>query len=94
MIPFDTIQYFSVQYNLIIFQGMLSFFSFFCIKVQGHLKNLVEEHFRGEMDVVIKDPILFGDYRCALSETEPRVYEDIQDYDASKALFQVFWVIN
>lgn len=42
----------------------------------------------------MKDPILFGDYRCALSETEPRVYEDIQDYDASKALFQVLWVIN
>lgn len=46
------------------------------------------------MDVVLKDPILFGDYRCALSETEPRVYEDIQDYDASKALFQVLWVIK
>uniref|UniRef100_A0A669C7U5 Dynein axonemal heavy chain 10 n=1 Tax=Oreochromis niloticus TaxID=8128 RepID=A0A669C7U5_ORENI len=27
------------------------------------------------------DPILFGDYRTALSDTEPRVYEDIQDYD-------------
>lgn len=37
----------------------------------------------------MRDPILFGDYRTALSETEPRVYEDIQDYDASKALFQV-----
>lgn len=41
------------------------------------------------MEAVMKDPILFGDYRLALSETEPRVYEDIQDYDASKALFQV-----
>lgn len=37
----------------------------------------------------MKDPILFGDYRLALRETETRVYEDIQDYDASKALFQV-----
>lgn len=46
------------------------------------------------MEIAMKDPILFGDYRCALSETEPRVYEDIQDYDASKALFQVLWVIN
>lgn len=46
------------------------------------------------MEAVMKDPILFGDYRLALSETEPRVYEDIQDYDASKALFQVLWVIN
>lgn len=41
------------------------------------------------MEAVMRDPILFGDYRTALSETEPRVYEDIQDYDASKALFQV-----
>ncbi|XP_075882096.1 dynein axonemal heavy chain 10-like isoform X2 [Nelusetta ayraudi] len=56
--------------------------------VQGHIKNLVEEHFRTEIEIAMKDPILFGDYRCALSETEPRVYEDIQDYDASKALFQ------
>lgn len=68
-------------------------YALFCTKVQSHLKNLVEEHFRTEMEVVIKDPILFGDYRCALSETEPRVYEDIQDYDASKALFQVLWEI-
>lgn len=37
----------------------------------------------------MRDPILFGDYRTALSVSDPRVYEDIQDYDASKALFQV-----
>ncbi|XP_071339029.1 dynein axonemal heavy chain 10 [Trachinotus anak] len=56
--------------------------------VQGHIKNLIEEHFKSEMEAVMRDPILFGDYRTALGETEPRVYEDIQDYDASKALFQ------
>ncbi|XP_074525804.1 dynein axonemal heavy chain 10 [Halichoeres trimaculatus] len=56
--------------------------------VQGHIKNLVEEHFKSDMEAVMRDPILFGDYRTALSETEPRVYEDMQDYDASKALFQ------
>ncbi|XP_031164939.2 dynein heavy chain 10, axonemal [Sander lucioperca] len=56
--------------------------------VQGHIKNLIEEHFKSDMEAVMRDPILFGDYRTALSETEPRVYEDIQDYDASKALFQ------
>lgn len=37
----------------------------------------------------MRDPILFGDYSNALSETEPRVYEDLEDYDASKALFLV-----
>ncbi|KAK2902109.1 hypothetical protein Q8A73_011855 [Channa argus] len=56
--------------------------------VQGLIKNLVEQHFNSDMEAVMRDPILFGDYRTALSETEPRVYEDIQDYDASKALFQ------
>uniref|UniRef100_UPI0037E7F8F2 dynein axonemal heavy chain 10 n=1 Tax=Semicossyphus pulcher TaxID=241346 RepID=UPI0037E7F8F2 len=56
--------------------------------VQGHIKNLIEEHFKSDMEAVMRDPILFGDYRTALSETEPRVYEDMQDYDASKALFQ------
>uniref|UniRef100_A0A3P8UAE7 Dynein axonemal heavy chain 10 n=1 Tax=Amphiprion percula TaxID=161767 RepID=A0A3P8UAE7_AMPPE len=56
--------------------------------VQGHIKNLIEEHFKSEMEAVMRDPILFGDYRTALSDTEPRVYDDIQDYDASKAFFQ------
>ncbi|KAL6114194.1 dnah10 [Pungitius sinensis] len=56
--------------------------------LQGHLRNLIEEHFKSDVEAVMRDPILFGDYRTALSETEPRVYEDIQDYDASKALFQ------
>lgn len=37
----------------------------------------------------MKDPILFGDYMTALSESEPRIYDDIQDYEAAKALFQV-----
>ncbi|KAG9262045.1 dynein heavy chain 10, axonemal [Astyanax mexicanus] len=56
--------------------------------VQGHIKSLIQEHFGSELDSAMRDPILFGDYRTALSESEPRVYEDIQDYDACKALFQ------
>ncbi|KAM4616801.1 dynein axonemal heavy chain 10 [Polymixia lowei] len=56
--------------------------------VQGHIKNLIDEHFKSDLEAAMRDPILFGDYRTALSESEPRVYEDIQDYDASKALFQ------
>lgn len=50
---------------------------------------LVDEHFKFDMEAVMKDPILFGDYSNALDETEPRVYKDIIDYEASKALFQV-----
>ncbi|CAH2295752.1 dynein heavy chain 10, axonemal [Pelobates cultripes] len=56
--------------------------------VQGHLEHLIAEHFPADLEHAMKDPILFGDYRTAMQEGEPRVYEDIQDYDASKALFQ------
>ncbi|XP_077456872.1 dynein axonemal heavy chain 10-like [Stigmatopora argus] len=56
--------------------------------VQGLVRNLVETHFKENMEDVMRDPILFGDYRSALSETETRVYEDLLDYEACKALFQ------
>lgn len=35
----------------------------------------------------MREPILFGDYRNSLTG-EPRVYEDVVDYEASKALFE------
>uniref|UniRef100_A0A2K5ZE43 Dynein axonemal heavy chain 10 n=1 Tax=Mandrillus leucophaeus TaxID=9568 RepID=A0A2K5ZE43_MANLE len=57
--------------------------------VQQHLGDLVTEHFNDDVEVVMRDPILFGDFRMALHEGEPRIYEDIQDYEAAKALFQV-----
>ncbi|XP_025789014.1 dynein heavy chain 10, axonemal [Puma concolor] len=56
--------------------------------VQDHIGNLVMEHFNDDMEVVMRDPILFGDFRTALQEEETRIYEDIQDYEAAKALFQ------
>ncbi|NXA03996.1 DYH10 protein, partial [Sapayoa aenigma] len=56
--------------------------------VQGHIKTLVEEHFTDDSEHAMRDPVLFGDFRTALNEAEPRVYEDIQDYDVAKALFQ------
>ncbi|CAG08487.1 unnamed protein product, partial [Tetraodon nigroviridis] len=61
--------------------------------VQGLITKLVDEHFESDMEAVLTDPVLFGDYSNALSETEPRVYEDILDYEASKILFQVPQVI-
>ena len=36
----------------------------------------------------MRDPLLFGDYRTALQPDQPRVYEDIQDYEAAKGLFE------
>ncbi|KAB1255183.1 Dynein heavy chain 10; axonemal [Camelus dromedarius] len=56
--------------------------------VQGHIGSLVAEHFNDDVEVVMRDPILFGDFRTALHEEETRIYEDIQDYEAAKALFQ------
>uniref|UniRef100_A0A2K5ZE37 Dynein axonemal heavy chain 10 n=1 Tax=Mandrillus leucophaeus TaxID=9568 RepID=A0A2K5ZE37_MANLE len=61
--------------------------------VQQHLGDLVTEHFNDDVEVVMRDPILFGDFRMALHEGEPRIYEDIQDYEAAKALFQVFEIL-
>ncbi|XP_038229191.1 dynein axonemal heavy chain 10 [Dermochelys coriacea] len=56
--------------------------------VQGHIQGLIQECYKDDLEQVMRDPILFGDFRMALNEGEPRVYEDIQDYDAAKALFQ------
>ncbi|XP_043835576.1 dynein axonemal heavy chain 10 [Dromiciops gliroides] len=56
--------------------------------VQDHIQALVQEHFAEDLEFVMRDPILFGDFRMALHEGEPRIYEDIQDYEAAKALFQ------
>ncbi|XP_077015711.1 dynein axonemal heavy chain 10 isoform X3 [Tamandua tetradactyla] len=56
--------------------------------VQDHIRSLVKEHFNDHLEVVMRDPILFGDFRMALHEEGARIYEDIQDYEAAKALFQ------
>ncbi|XP_021370512.1 dynein heavy chain 10, axonemal-like isoform X1 [Mizuhopecten yessoensis] len=56
--------------------------------VMKSLQTLVEDNYKSYVDMVMKDPILFGDYRTALEDSEPRLYEDIQDYDASQALFK------
>nr|XP_044631957.1 dynein axonemal heavy chain 10 isoform X1 [Equus asinus] len=56
--------------------------------VQERIGNLIMEHFEDDAEVAMRDPILFGDFRMALHEEETRIYEDIQDYEAAKALFQ------
>uniref|UniRef100_H3DEJ9 Dynein axonemal heavy chain 10 n=1 Tax=Tetraodon nigroviridis TaxID=99883 RepID=H3DEJ9_TETNG len=72
---------------LVCFQVFKMLF-FLYMQVQGLITKLVDEHFESDMEAVLTDPVLFGDYSNALSETEPRVYEDILDYEASKILFQ------
>lgn len=36
----------------------------------------------------MRDPLLYGDYRNAANEDEPRFYEDLLDYEAVFYLFQ------
>ena len=54
------------------------------------MKKLVDEEpqFKPSIEYVFRDPVMFGDYRNALELGEPRIYEDLQDYEASKALFE------
>ena len=60
--------------------------------VSGQLTQLLSEtlgqHSQSWTEYVLRDPVLFGDYRNALEADAPRLYEDVQDYDAAKALFQ------
>ena len=58
-----------------------------CPTAQGHIEQLIDEHFSGQKEYALKDPLLFGDYRTALNPDVPRLYEDIQDYEAVKAIF-------
>ena len=54
------------------------------------MKRLTDEipEFKPHGEYIFRDPILFGDYRNALEIGEPRIYEDMQDYEAAKALFE------
>ncbi|XP_005112302.2 dynein heavy chain 10, axonemal [Aplysia californica] len=57
--------------------------------IQDILKSLLKENFKDcDLESITRDPSLFGDFRMALDEEEPRIYEDLQDYEATKALFQ------
>lgn len=65
----------------------------FAIKNAGNVGDEEEEE-EEEGDIVdiveyaMRDPCLFGDYRNAINEDEPRFYEDLLDYEAIYFLFQ------
>jgi len=56
--------------------------------LQGILNGFMDETFSDYKEYVLRDPVLFGDYKNCFEESEPRLYEDIQDFDTAKALFQ------
>ena len=51
------------------------------------MSRQIDEYFSDCREYVMRDPILYGDYRNALSE-DPRLYEDTVDYEAAKAIFE------
>lgn len=52
------------------------------------ISTLVVNSFEADEDYITKSPILFGDFRHALQEEHARLYEDLLDYTAVKAIFQ------
>ncbi|KAF7232413.1 hypothetical protein EG68_10797, partial [Paragonimus skrjabini miyazakii] len=56
------------------------------------INNIILNHmnnaFSDEVNYASMDPILFGDYWAAASEEDPRLYEDMQDYDVCKAIVE------
>lgn len=44
------------------------------------------DNFKQHEAYIVKDPILFGDYRNALHQENARLYEDLLDFDAVRAL--------
>ncbi|UJR10037.1 hypothetical protein I4U23_014260 [Adineta vaga] len=42
---------------------------------------------KDQKNYIFRRPILYADYRTALQEGEPKIYEDLQDYSAIRAIF-------
>ena len=52
------------------------------------MKELLAGSFKDQMEFVLTDPILYGDYKNALDENEPRYYEDLIDHANIKVIFE------
>ncbi|GAB1860436.1 Dynein heavy chain 10, axonemal [Camponotus japonicus] len=54
------------------------------------LKEKIQNYWELEPEVIqysLRDPMLYGDFRNACNEDEPRFYEDLLDYEAVYSLF-------
>nr|CAH8856482.1 unnamed protein product [Trichobilharzia regenti] len=54
--------------------------------VEKYIDGLLEENCKDIKEYVNAMPILFGDYRTAMDETEIRLYEDMADYDNCRTI--------
>ncbi|KAM0726763.1 Dynein axonemal heavy chain 10 [Formica fusca] len=58
--------------------------------VIDRLKEKIQNYWELEPEVIqysLRDPMLYGDFRNACNEDEPRFYEDLLDYEAVYSLF-------
>lgn len=58
----------------------------YCFVFQKKIQELIESKYQKHVEFVMRDPLLFGDYATVMEGVG--FYEDIQDFAASKALFQ------
>lgn len=58
--------------------------------IQNLFEGVIEKYFPSSLNYVIRDPLLFGDFRNAvIGDANPRRdYEDLLDYDAVFHLFE------
>uniref|UniRef100_A0A5K3FBS4 AAA domain-containing protein n=1 Tax=Mesocestoides corti TaxID=53468 RepID=A0A5K3FBS4_MESCO len=52
-------------------------------KIQSEIEKLVPE----SKDAVLRDPVLFGEYKSAVEQSEIRYYEEIVDLEEAKGIF-------
>lgn len=63
--------------------------------IEGHLTQELESYFPSQVEYVLRDPLLFGDCRNAISaNNQIRIYEDLIDYDSVFYLFQEVIISN
>lgn len=55
--------------------------------VNNKLKELIENHFGPHAPYTLVDPCLFGDFRNALEPGQPRLYEDVGNFEEVKTSF-------
>ncbi|XP_047141246.1 dynein axonemal heavy chain 10 isoform X1 [Hydra vulgaris] len=55
--------------------------------VENYVSSLVKQHFNHHFEFVNHEPLLFGDYRNALTG-DLRLYEDLFDYATAKSIFE------
>jgi dynein heavy chain, axonemal len=57
--------------------------------IQNLVRESIKEYFELYVDHTLRNPVLFGDFRNALTHnTDQRYYEDLLDFEAVFFLFQ------